>query len=61
LLRITRDHHDWETSLVFVEQRGYRFERGVRLEFRLKAFPVVDQFAVGQSGQYLDTAVGDVF
>lgn len=61
LLRITRDHHDWETSLVFVEQRGYRFEHGVRLEFRLKAFPVVDQFAVGQSGQYLDTAVGDVF
>jgi len=61
LLRITRDHHDWETSVVFVEQRGYRFERGVRLEFRLKAFPTVDQFAVGQSGQYMDTTVGDVF
>lgn len=61
LLRITRDHHDWETSIVFVEQTGYRFERGVRLEFRLKAFPMVDQFAVGQSGQYLDTTVGEVF
>ncbi|MGQ9524613.1 MAG: hypothetical protein ACUVTZ_07175 [Armatimonadota bacterium] len=61
LLRITRDHHDWETSIVFVDERGYRYERGVRLEFRLKAFPQVDQFAVGQSGQYLDTTVGEVF
>jgi len=61
LFRITREHHDWETSLVFADETGYRTERGIRLEFRLKAFPLVDQFAVGQSGQYLDTSVGDVF
>lgn len=61
VLRITRDHHDWQTSLAYVEERGFRVERGFRLMFHLKAFPIFDDLAVGQYGQALSTDVGEVY
>lgn len=61
ILRLIKDHHDWRWSISFVEQRGFRVERGIRLSFHLKAFPVFEEISTGQFGQRLDTAVGDIF
>lgn len=58
-LQIVRDLHCWEMSLTYVDQRGFYTERGLRLNFRIKAFPIFDRFGVGQFGQTLDTSVGE--
>ena len=56
---VTRDLHCWDASLLWVDREGSYAERGVRLILRLKAFPVYDQFGVGQFGEMLDTGVGE--
>jgi hypothetical protein len=60
-LQVTRDLHCWEATLAFVDQADFFAEKGVRLNLRIKAFPIFDQFGVGQRGQSLtDTSMGDV-
>lgn len=59
--RVTRDLHCWEASLTFVDQGGFYNNRGVYLNFRIKAFPLIDDFGVGNFGQALDTSVGQVY
>ena len=61
-IMLTQDLHCWEASLVYVDQSDFFDEKGFRFNLRIKAFPVFQQFGVGQRGQSLtDTSVGDQF
>lgn len=56
-IKVTRDLHCWQAFLTYDQQR-----REFRLDLALKAFPAFDtRFGVGQSGQGLNTSVGQVF
>ncbi|HPP75676.1 MAG TPA: hypothetical protein PLU88_11195 [Armatimonadota bacterium] len=59
-IQIVRDLHCWELALTYVDQQGFWDEKGIRLNLRIKAFPIFDSFGVGQFGQALDTSVGEV-
>jgi hypothetical protein len=59
--KITRDLHCWEASLIFVDQGGFYSNRGVYFNVRIKAFPQLDNFGMGNFGQALDTSVGQVY
>jgi LPS-assembly protein len=58
-IQLVRDLHCWEMTLTYVDQTGIWQDRGIRLGFRIKAFPLFDTFGVGQFGQSLDTSVGE--
>jgi hypothetical protein len=58
---IIRDLHCWELAIVRTDHRDWRREQGWRINLSIKAFPVFQRFGVGESGQSLDTSVGDVF
>jgi hypothetical protein len=58
---ITRDLHCMELSLIRTDHRDWRREEGWQLFLRIKAFPLFDRFGVGQSGQAIDTSVGQVY
>ncbi|MEN6357672.1 MAG: hypothetical protein ABFD83_11385 [Armatimonadota bacterium] len=60
-IMITRDLHCWELSLAFVNQTGFYEDKGIRLNLRIKAFPLTQNFGAGAFGQVLDTSVGDVY
>ncbi len=60
-LRITRDLHCWEASLVFTDEVGFRKDKAIMLDLRLKAFPGEDRFGIGQFGQAFDTSMGEYF
>lgn len=60
-VRITRDLHCWEASIIFVDQGGFYTNRGVYFNVRIKAFPYLDNFGMGNFGQALDTSVGEVY
>jgi len=60
-LKVTRDLHCWEASIIFVDQGGFYTNRGVYLNLRIKAFPYLDNFGMGNFGQALDTSVGNVY
>ncbi|MBP6963675.1 MAG: LPS-assembly protein LptD [Armatimonadetes bacterium] len=59
--RITRDLHCWEASLVFTDETGFRKDRGIMLDLRLKAFQADDRFGIGQYGQTFDTGMGEYY
>jgi len=59
--RLTRDLHCWEASLTYVDQGGFYNNRGFYFNLRIKAFPLYDNFGVGNFGQALDTSVGQVY
>ncbi len=59
--KITRDLHCWEASIIFVDQGGFYNNRGVYFNVRIKAFPYLDNFGIGNFGQALDTSVGQVY
>lgn len=59
--RITRDLHCWEASLVFTDELGFRNDKGIMLDLRLKAFRGEDRFGVGQYGQAFDTGMGEYY
>jgi len=59
--RLTRDLHCWEASLVYNDETGFRNDRGLSLQFRIKAFPTADRFGIGQYGQAVDTSMGEYF
>ena len=60
-LSITRDLHCWEASLTFVDQGGFYTNKGIYFNIRIKAFPLLDNFGMGNFGQALDTSVGQVY
>ncbi len=60
-LRLTRDLHCWEASLTYVDQGGFFNNQGLFFNLRIKAFPLVDNFGMGNFGQALDTSVGQVY
>jgi len=60
-IMLTRDLHCWEASLLLTNQSGFFQQNEVRLNLRIKAFPLFQQFGVGAFGQSLDTSVGEVF
>lgn len=60
-LSVTRDLHCWEASLTFVDQGGFYNNRGIYFNVRIKAFPMLDTFGMGNFGQALDTSVGQVY
>lgn len=59
--RLTRDLHCWEVALVYNDESGFRNDRGVRLELKIKAFPGTDRFGIGQYGQSMDTSMGEYY
>ncbi|MCE5324314.1 hypothetical protein LLG46_13520 [bacterium] len=60
-IMITRDLHCWELSLAYVNQTGFYTDKGIRLNLRIKAFPLTQNFGAGAFGQVLDTSVGEDF
>ncbi len=59
--RLTRDLHCWEASLSYNDETGFRRDKGFSLEFRIKAFPGVDRFGIGQYGQAVDVSMGEYY
>ncbi len=61
-LQIIHDMHCLEASLTFIDNPyGWRADRQVMFQIRVKAFPSFQQFGTGLYGQALDTSVGDRF
>jgi hypothetical protein len=58
---LVRDLHCWEVTFIRVDHRDWRREQSWRLMIRLKALPQYDRLGLGESGQIIDTSVGDVF
>ncbi len=59
-LALTRSWHDFEASLIYQDSPdGLRPGSTFTFNFRLKAFPAYEPFAVGQYGQSLDTGIGE--
>lgn len=58
---ITRDLHCWEASVVYTDQQGFTEEKSIMVNFRIKAFPLFQNFGVGAFGQSLDTSVGQIY
>lgn len=58
---LTRDLHCWEVSLAYVNQGGFYQNNGIFLNFRIKAFPLFQDYGIGNFGQALDTSVGQVY
>ncbi|MCE5198679.1 MAG: hypothetical protein ABFD54_02270 [Armatimonadota bacterium] len=59
--RITRDLHCWELSVIYTNQSGFYEDQGIRINLRIKALPLFEDFGVGAFGQALDTSVGEVY
>lgn len=59
--RLTRDLHCWEASITYNDETGFRENKGISLDFRIKAFPGVDRFGIGQYGQAIDTSMGEFY
>ena len=60
-IMLTRDLHCWEVSLSYVDEGGFYENKGLFLNFRIKAFPIYRDFGTGPFGQALDTSVGQVY
>lgn len=61
-LQIIRDFHCMEASLTYMENPfGFRSDRQIFFQLRIKAFPIFQRFGVGQFGQVIDTSVGEVY
>jgi len=61
-LALTRSWHDYEGTLIYQNTpNGLRPGSTLTFNFRLKAFPAYEPFAVGQFGQSLDTGIGEVY
>jgi len=58
---ITRDLHCLELAIVRIDHRDWRRDQGWQIYLRIKAFPTPDRFGLGQSGQAIDTSVGQVY
>ncbi|MHB1458528.1 MAG: LPS-assembly protein LptD, partial [Armatimonadota bacterium] len=57
--RVTRDLHCWDVSVTYNDETGFRQDRGISLDFHIKALPKQDRFGIGQFGQMVDTSMGE--
>lgn len=58
-LLLTWDLHCWELSVGYIDNPlGFRADREVVFRLRIKAFPEVQRFGIGQFGQSLETGGG---
>jgi hypothetical protein len=61
-LSLTREFHDYEVTLSYVDQPfGFRTEKGINLSLRLKAFPSPKTTQGGRYGTPIDTGLGGFF
>ncbi len=61
-LQITRDFHCLEASITYMENPfGFRADRQIFFQLRIKAFPAFQRFGSGGFGQALDTGVGGIY
>jgi len=61
-IQIVHDMHCMEASLTLIDNPyGWRADRQVMFQIRIKAFPAFQQFGTGLYGQALDTSVGERF
>jgi len=61
-LQITRSWDCLEASFTYIDNPfGFRNDKQVFFNLRIKAFPFFQQFGVGQFGQAIGTSVGDSF
>jgi hypothetical protein len=61
-LQITRDLHCLEASLTYIDNPfGFRTDRQIFFQLRIKAFPTYQRTGIGQFGQSLDTGVGGIY
>lgn len=58
-LQIVRDLHCLEASLTYMDNPfGFRNDRQIFFQLRIKAIPIFQRFGTGQFGQALDTSIG---
>lgn len=57
--RLTRDLHCWEASISYNDESGFRNDRSINFDLRIKALPRADRFGIGQYGQSVDTNMGE--
>lgn len=61
-LALTREFHDYEVTLSYVDQPfGFRTEKGINISLRLKAFPSPKTTQGGRYGTPIDTGLGGFF
>jgi len=61
-LQIIRDFHCLEASLTYMENPfGFRSDRQIFFQLRIKAFPIFQRFGIGQFGQVIDTSIGEAY
>jgi hypothetical protein len=40
---------------------GFRSDRQIFFQLRIKAFPIFQRFGIGQFGQVIDTSIGEAY
>ncbi len=61
-LQVTRDLHCMEVVFTYMENPfGYRAQRQITFQLRIKALPILNQFGSGAFGQSLDTSTGEIY
>lgn len=61
-LQIVRDLHCLEASIAYQENPfGYRADRQITFQLRVKAFPMFQRLGSGAFGQLSDTGIGEAF
>jgi hypothetical protein len=58
-IQVVRDLHCLEASLTYIDNPfGYRNDRQIYFQVRIKAIPIFQRFGTGQFGQAIDTGIG---
>lgn len=61
-LQIIRDLHCLEAAITYVDNPfGFRNDRQIFFQLRIKALPSYQRFGTGQFGQAIDTSVGEIY
>lgn len=59
--RLIKDLHCWEAIISYGNEVGFRTDKAIFFELRIKALPWTDRFGIGQYGQAVDTSMGDYY
>lgn len=61
-LQVIRDLHCLEAAITYIDNPfGFRSDRQIFFQLRIKALPSYQRFGAGQFGQAIDTSVGEVY
>jgi hypothetical protein len=61
-IQIIHDLHCMEASITYIDNPfGFRNDKQIFFNLRIKAFPLFQRFGVGQFGQAIDTSVGEIY